>query len=103
MSTLKLKDGYSRAKNPEVREFRPMTPTEARTARGELYFTGDHVTYRRCRVNGAAKTWKTRPDVELPIKYGMYECARAVARFAPEVGMFLPNGGMLLVPVENGG
>jgi hypothetical protein len=95
--TLKLKDGYSRNKNPEVREFRPMTPEEAKTVRGEMYFTGDRKTFRRCRTNGAARTWKTRPDVELPVKYGMYECARAVSR---DGHMVLPNGGFLLVALE---
>jgi len=27
----------------------------------------------RCRVNGACKTWKTRPtEFRLPVKYGLY-------------------------------
>ena len=30
-----------------------------------------------CKVNGAIKTWKREPDrIEIPVKYGMYECAR---------------------------
>jgi len=29
----------------------------------------------RCRVNGACKVWKTRPnDFRLPVKYGLKEC-----------------------------
>ena len=29
----------------------------------------------RCRVNGACKTWATRPDYwELPVKYGLKTC-----------------------------
>lgn len=29
----------------------------------------------RCRVNGACKTWKTRPDeFRLPVKYGLKTC-----------------------------
>jgi len=29
----------------------------------------------RCRVNGACKTWKTRPEeFRLPVKYGLREC-----------------------------
>lgn len=29
----------------------------------------------RARVNGACKTWKTRPDeFRLPVKYGLREC-----------------------------
>lgn len=100
-ATLTLADGYSRAKHPETRTFRPMLPSEVQTVRGEMYFTADYKTYRRCRVNGAAKTWKTRPDVELPVKYGMYECARARAVFAPRAEMRLPNGGILLVEVPS--
>lgn len=98
METLTLKDGYSRSKHPKTRTFRPMTPNEAKHATGEIYFTGDHVTFRRCRVNGAPKTWKTRPDVELPVKYGMYEAARAVSHDGAY--MVLPSGGYLLVAVE---
>lgn len=28
----------------------------------------------RCRVNGKCKTWKTRQDFRLPVKYGLREC-----------------------------
>ena len=29
----------------------------------------------RCRVNGACKTWKTRPSAfSLPVKYGLKQC-----------------------------
>lgn len=29
----------------------------------------------RCRVNGACKTWKTRPnEFRLPVKYGLKSC-----------------------------
>jgi len=32
-------------------------------------------TPMRCRVNGACKTWKTRPDeFRLPVKHGLKEC-----------------------------
>ena len=33
-------------------------------------------TPARCRVNGACKVWKTRPDeFRLPVKHGMYDCS----------------------------
>lgn len=110
MSTFTLKDGYNRTKNPPTKTFRPMTPDEAKGSAGrtsgEIYFTGDFKVYRRCRPNGMPKTWKTRPDVELPIKYGMYECARAVSvehwSYRGEdyqSVMRLPNGGILLIEV----
>jgi len=32
-------------------------------------------TPTRCRVNGALKLWKTRPDdFKLPVKHGLYDC-----------------------------
>lgn len=97
-----LTDGYSRAKNPETRTFRAMTPTEALSQSSEMYFTGpDRKSFRRCRVNGAPKTWKTRENVELPVKYGMYEAAHATSIGSRETGeMHLPNGGLLLVEVQ---
>jgi len=34
---------------------------------------------RRVKVNGAVKTWKTRPgNCEIPFKYGLYEFGRIV-------------------------
>ena len=32
-------------------------------------------TVTRVRVSGSCKTWKTRDDFRLPVKYGMYESA----------------------------
>jgi len=29
----------------------------------------------RVKINGKPKTWKTRSDVEIPVKYGLYEYA----------------------------
>lgn len=51
-----------------------------------------HVTYKdsrgapvRCRVNGACKTWKTRPDeFQLPVKYGLRTCFYINAHNAAE-------------------
>lgn len=101
---LALRNGYnSRSKNPEIKRFRAMTPAEALTQRGEMYFSDPTLTtFRRCRTNGAPKTWKTRPDVELPVKYGLKECARAVSEGSREDGvMRLPSGGLLLVEVAS--
>lgn len=74
-------------------KFRPMTFNEV-TALGY----GDHPWIlsnagdaRRVKVNGTPKRWKRdRERVEVPIKYGMYECARwgraeCLARFLVEV------------------
>lgn len=106
MKTIILKDGYDRRKSPRLLTFRPMTPAEARGFRsGDIWFEsrnrrGGFDGYaRKCRVNGAPKTWKTRPDVELPVKYGLSDCARAVSMGEE---MVLPSGGRLLVLVEEG-
>lgn len=48
---------------------------QAREDAGKL--AGLTLGYFQVRVNGAVKTWKTRPnDWELPCKYGLKECFR---------------------------
>ncbi len=85
METLELVNGYDRHKVPEKATFRRMTVREAKALGAfnsprTLYFQATDGTYRECRVNGAPKTWKTRPGhVKVPIKYGMYECGYAEA------------------------
>jgi hypothetical protein len=56
---------------------RPLTIEEVKGLdRGTtLWFLDLHGQARHIRVNGRVKTWKTRPDVEVPVKYGLYECA----------------------------
>jgi hypothetical protein len=50
----------------------------AATYRQEFWhktLTNSDGTPLRARVNGACKTWKTRPDeFRLPMKYGLREC-----------------------------
>lgn len=49
----------------------------ALTYRQEIYgFAGNNGRPIRVRINGAVKTWKTRLDIEVPVKYGLYECNR---------------------------
>jgi hypothetical protein len=39
----------------------------------------------RCRVNGACKVWKTRPEeFKLPVKHGLYTCFYVTERNAAE-------------------
>lgn len=47
---------------------------------------------RRVKVNGAVKTWKTRPgDCEIPFKYGMYEFGRIVYEYGKvQMGSVIP-------------
>ena len=76
MNTVTAKSGYAnRQKDPE-RTYPIMTSEQAR----KLY-SGAHVSFldrndtvRTAKVT-SVKTWKTRPDVEIHIKYGMYENA----------------------------
>lgn len=78
-----------RKKHPTPILVRPMTRAEIMA----LSY-GDHPSVLlndgrlgECKINGAIKTWARDPDcVEIPVKYGMYECARfslaeALARF----------------------
>lgn len=105
MATLQLKDGYDRRKEPRVLTFRTLTPEEAKEygfRTGDIWFEsrrrdGSGGAALRCRANGQPKTWKRRDDVELPVKYGLKECARAVSRGDE---MVLPSGGRLLVLVS---
>lgn len=55
-------------------------------------FIANDGTLRTVKINGAPKTWKTRPqDVSVSVKYGLYEYARfetteALERFVVRVG-----------------
>lgn len=77
METLTLPDGYSRLKVAPTSAYRRMTVAEAKalTYGQRVPFLANDGTAREAKVNGAPKTWKTRPDeVAVPLKYGMYEC-----------------------------
>lgn len=72
---LELVEGYSTRK-PETKRFRLMTLEEAKNiSSGSTQYARDSMgKWKRVKINGQAKTWKTRPnDVRIPYKYGMYE------------------------------
>lgn len=77
---LTVPDGYAptRVKTPKPQiEVRVMTYAEAVDAPSRIDFVSINGELRRCKVNGRTKTWKTRPaDLEIPVKYGMYETGR---------------------------
>jgi len=80
-------------------EFRLMTADEAASlAAGErCWFFAHDGTAREIKVNGSPRTWKTRPgDVEIPVKYGLYEHARA----SYHGGLVAPGGVLLLVATD---
>ena len=75
---MEIKSGYSRSK--EVKNFRVMTLEEMKNLSygDHVYFEDNHGNFKMCKVNGNPKTWKTRPlDVEVPLKYGLYEYSYA--------------------------
>lgn len=72
------KSGYARSH--EEKNLRTMTLEELKNLRygQRVYFEDRYGNFRECKVNGHPKTWKTRPlDVEVPIKYGLYEYSYA--------------------------
>ena len=76
-----LVDGYDRSKHPATINVAPMPASDAPMIQGEFLFQGRDQKVRRARVNGAVKTWKTRPgEYRIPIKYGLRECSYIVPR-----------------------
>lgn len=74
---MKVRDGYSRGKNPRMISVRPMTLEEIKGLSGHAKVIANDGALRDVKINGAVKTWKTRPnEVSVPVKYGMYEYAR---------------------------
>ncbi len=77
--TMMLPDGYapSRVRTPKPRiACRAMSLQEAKAldSGSHIEFRSVNGDLRTCKVNGAPKVWKTRPlDVDVPVKYGMYE------------------------------
>ncbi len=70
-------DGYDRHKPRHTLTVRRMTLEEIKQLSGHAHALGNDGTVIRVKINGAVKTWKTRPnEVSVPIKYGLYEYAR---------------------------
>lgn len=72
METKIVQSGYSRSKARY--EVRVMTFEEALNPGGSIAVLDWKGMLRWVKVNGAVKTWKTRPqNCRIPFKYGMYE------------------------------
>ena len=80
METFKLQNGYSN--RIDKRTFRRMTIEEGkRLYKGQRVCFDHGGLYRRAKVNGAVKTWKKDTKrVEVPLKYGLYDCFIACNR-----------------------
>ena len=67
-------DHYRRTgKNPTMLSYREATVDEYRNASGHVKILTRQGTIANAKVNGKPQTWKTRNDVRVPLKYGMYE------------------------------
>ena len=79
MGTFQASEQSDRKKTPDQKTYRFMTLDEIKALR-----PGDHPSMKlnngnigTVKVNGEIKRWKREPDrVEVPVKYGMYECTR---------------------------
>lgn len=72
METKTVQSGYSRDNRTFI--VRTMTLEEVKNASGHIHVLDKNEKVRQVKVNGAVKTWKTRPnDCKMPYKYGMYE------------------------------
>ena len=72
--TFTLVSGYD---HKTVSTFRRFTIEDIKHISGEQYIIDKRGEYRRCRPNGAVKTWKRDPNrFECSFKYGMYEYFR---------------------------
>lgn len=76
---MKMQPGNTVLKKQGTKEFHYMTYDEALKLRyGDRVFCEGIKGYINVKINGAVKTWKTRPqDLRIPLKYGMYEYAYA--------------------------
>lgn len=96
---MKLQSGYGKDDyRGGEREFRVMSLDEMKQLHPgqHVFFLTRHGTYREVKINGMPKLWKTRPnDVEVPVKYGLYEYS--YARYINGE----PSGETLLVEVKN--
>ena len=66
---MKITDGYTKKEG----EYTPLTYAEIKAGiAGHVEFISTQKTARRAKVT-SIKTWKTRPEIEIHIKYGLYE------------------------------
>lgn len=72
-------DGYAPIRKTIPRAMltvRYMTPSELKALSGHAHIIANDGTVRNVKVT-SVKVWKTRPnDVEIGVKYGMYEYAK---------------------------
>lgn len=70
--SFKASSHYDRSKNPEVKEYEFLTLEECKHLSGHADVVDKNGKIAHVRIT-SMKTWKTRPDVQVGWKYGMYE------------------------------
>lgn len=73
--TFMVRDGYDRTHKHRYRNPRDIKEMiEYCGKMSHIDFIANDGTARKCKINGAIRTWKRDPNrVEVPIKYGLYE------------------------------
>lgn len=96
-----LEDGY-RPSRGLTGWYRYLTVGEAkRLSFSTVYAIDKWGTVRECRLNGAPKTWKTRPGCKLSLKYGLREHFRVGSDEAQEHERLSQYGQVhIVVPVK---
>lgn len=69
---MNLASRYDRTKNPETKEYRFLTLEECKALSGHASVLDRNNRVARVKIT-SVKTWKTRPDVQIGWKFGMYE------------------------------
>lgn len=85
--------GGDRRKAPETVTVRPMSFAEgiALSAGDHCRFKAKDGTVRTVKINGKVHRWKREPmRVEIPVKYGLYECG--TFHWYPASQRFEPHG-----------
>ena len=71
-----LKLNSDKRKNPEFKEYRPITLEEAKNldSVSHCLVLLNNGNVGHVKINGKVKRWKREPDrIEIPVKYGLYE------------------------------
>lgn len=69
---MKASSRYDKSKNPEVKEYRLLTLAECKALHGHALVLDRNGRVARVAIT-SVKTWKTRPDVRIGWKFGLYE------------------------------
>jgi hypothetical protein len=75
-----------RKKTPDKYTFTPVSVSDIRS--GQTYYTPDDAGRMATVKITSVKTWKTRPDVEVHWKYGLYEYGHETIRPGEEAPFY---------------